>query len=1800
MLLELNESVLSVLLKADIVIASPGHPSQADFPTMVTIMYMLRRGNRMETLTAVKQLTMLCCGAESYVDTATKVVIKPSAMKEMWAAGALQNILSALTRCADLDWPEVEMLICRVVSVLVTHEEDWALLIKHAFEILTALQVLITKVPHLAVRSEQVCDVDALVAASLAKLSLVLCAEWGKATIPLSIFASTTGATEVDRAREVLRATSNRGVNRSVKQVVDPSITLETVLSIIITMCENALLTSGTRNYSDDASNPSDSNISAIDGLVRCLPLLSNSAAVLCSIALCNLAEVPQCVAALVQGGALKLLKAWLELGTDLMNGVWDALRREREKEMEPIKDKVEQDENLSIFRLLRSKEYVQAFELITNAASAVNYLVGGSDILGDKSQSTSDYTAGFIYAQVMGEGLPLALVRLVSASVFDFTISVARDRNTKSSSNAQPGGRKFNIDNDRDNAELFHLMRMLTVPAAIAAAKEKEKEKEKASIDRPPMTHILPRAAAVHLAQALSQLSSRVQSRAHLQGIGAPFALLRLFVSATFRSTGIGRLGKYPPATVSKSEESPHLSSLNERRRGSNTSALIYWDENDREVHDDDEDDNRDNPNMINNTLSNDEEMRHDYFANAILSWSLDKQCCKLPKGTDGKKSPKQPAGDFLANHDITYLKAMTTSCLDALTNFLADDLAMRLRMRAHSSDVPVTFRPSSPPHFFSSKSPLTEVMSHTSVVDSLKLAVSLLPQGQARLAVLRTVASLTDWPLVLEAMIEQGIITELVIISQTRSRTHAATQSQTSSSTRVVHGDSPQIVTPRPSKRGVSFVSFFQGGSPRGSIASATSTHSNSSTTSSDRPNDRSNNNLSIQKPSSLNRQTSSDAEQMTDYDQYSSGRQCSISEDQSPINDIINRSIIIHSSCEAKCSGGTNMNNLQGDLHTSSSSPHVPRRGSCEAEPVFGPELVTEETMCLCFSLANAATSSRTCALALFNSGLMTIMLRLGTSPNLEIVRQALKCASAMCIVRVAQASLGQSSDQRLADLKAKQYQTEMYSKALHVFTIALSNPSSLVQLEAVRGIANIAAVDEQMCDQAVAGSLRTIISMLLDATCDRDTRSASEDVLKAVGFIGGMRDLEVCQFDVELLGEWFTIKKSMPPQLLARKLVTHWIEDLFNGAQPVPVVINSNTANNALNIPTTPVPLLQWPASAPSSAPNSRSGSPVLGRSQNFWNTGGSGNSSAGSNTNIRQGTGIKSEKTLLQTAKSELQRRFTDSISKFVPFCMGGSAAARVIREEEEEDQEMREIGLDLRSPLASSNTSNPYGLYEGMDCPPDGVFNLMDIFYPSHLQQVLLMDMVSFLSDPALESLICWNRPDYYEDDNIDDCNLCDSENEQEVDNDAVLFKTQQGLRHIGPKGDFDRTSARLSLPIPFSLNALLLPMRCYVSFTRVGRVIERIVEQGGDLQPFSLVFRDSYFDGDSHASLLSTLRRCGRIVTLSFANYKNVEIERDSRMGWIVGNLPPSIRFVSLRNILSTESIQTLCILLRKQNLSFLEAPQSFPWNYNPLPVDPSNKLNSGVTNSIAKNLERNIQNDVTAALLPGRSCAPLGLQGLAITHSTFTQADIKYLCDLLEPVVIANKKSSHTPRSSGDKERDDNKDNKNSKSSSTQSHPRGLRYLDLGFNRMGCTNCSDILRAAARGDIESLDLAGNFTQRGGPILRAVLETLVAMPVNNQSSGKSDGDEISSDGEDSDGGLSPNGSSGVGHGKTANNFKSNCPFRSRSNDALTLRLPRHPVSLSTCHLKHLVSTMLKYLITSQHNCLFQEHRNIK
>ena len=58
----------------------------------------------------------------------------------MAAVGALQSLLSMLSRSGE--WPEVEVEISKIVCVLVTYEDDWSLLQRSAYVILSSLYSL--------------------------------------------------------------------------------------------------------------------------------------------------------------------------------------------------------------------------------------------------------------------------------------------------------------------------------------------------------------------------------------------------------------------------------------------------------------------------------------------------------------------------------------------------------------------------------------------------------------------------------------------------------------------------------------------------------------------------------------------------------------------------------------------------------------------------------------------------------------------------------------------------------------------------------------------------------------------------------------------------------------------------------------------------------------------------------------------------------------------------------------------------------------------------------------------------------------------------------------------------------------------------------------------------------------------------------------------------------------------------------------------------------------------------------------------------------------------------------------------------------------------------------------------------------------------------------------------------------------------------------------------------------------------------------------------------------------------------
>lgn len=90
--------------KKQVVINNNDNQTVLQQPTMGSIVYMLCRGNRIDTLKAVKQLIKVCCGVDSYDILTNTWTVKLSTMKEMRAARTLQTLLSTFARCSDWNW----------------------------------------------------------------------------------------------------------------------------------------------------------------------------------------------------------------------------------------------------------------------------------------------------------------------------------------------------------------------------------------------------------------------------------------------------------------------------------------------------------------------------------------------------------------------------------------------------------------------------------------------------------------------------------------------------------------------------------------------------------------------------------------------------------------------------------------------------------------------------------------------------------------------------------------------------------------------------------------------------------------------------------------------------------------------------------------------------------------------------------------------------------------------------------------------------------------------------------------------------------------------------------------------------------------------------------------------------------------------------------------------------------------------------------------------------------------------------------------------------------------------------------------------------------------------------------------------------------------------------------------------------------------------------------------------------------------------------------------------------------------
>ena len=203
----------------------------------------------------------------------------------------------------------------------------------------------------------------------------------------------------------------------------------------------------------------------------------------------------------------------------------------------------------------------------------------------------------------------------------------------------------------------------------------------------------------------------------------------------------------------------------------------------------------------------------------------------------------------------------------------------------------------------------------------------------------------------------------------------------------------------------------------------------------------------------------------------------------------------------------------------------------------------------------------------------------------------------------------------------------------------------------------------------------------------------------------------------------------------------------------------------------------------------------------------------------------------------------------------------------------------------------------------------------------------------------------------------------------------------------------------------------------------------------------WSLAFRDSFFHGEFIMTLVNTLRSLPQISSLSFVSKSPQD---DSELGYLGGNVPSTVRFLSFQNALSSASIDAFCTYLKAQNVSFQRT---------------HSKANT----------------------------ASPGLTGLAISHTSLTSHDVLNICTLLKENSRDDSQGSNTPT-----EEDSSKIEapgmtlQGGLCGSSHCRLNGLRYLDLSHNKLSDEQCSNILSASMHTSLEGLELKGNYIHRG------------------------------------------------------------------------------------------------------------------
>ncbi|KAJ1444151.1 hypothetical protein B484DRAFT_388927, partial [Ochromonadaceae sp. CCMP2298] len=500
-------------------------------------------------------------------------------------------------------------------------------------------------------------------------------------------------------------------------------------------------------------TDPIDQDEILSQGAVFFSPLMRvDSAAVLCSAAMCSLAEVPQCRPGLVSSGALRQIRAWLEIGTDVLaqarvlcsNKLSSPNRGQRGKRGKRAAPESEAlRESCGAFM----EAFGPAYELISNAAAALMYLCGGDDIRFPAQSEVvlvvggRDYIVGWIDAQILAERLPAVVVRMIHTSI-----------------------------------------------EALPCTEGKSATRS-----------VLPAAVGMHLAQTLFQLCSRVQNRHQLKSMDIPYTLCILFENITTQTKLITNSPFYQHQRDQREKEQREKGEQRDEHESPQTptagpagpspgptasGAQEREDPNRSKVHPEDDiyayifhfggiysrnigreglrRESSEHLPLLSIEKRRGRRGREDSTGAGLgglgaghrhghaLPDAPEQAPCtqkarpryvigKTYSSTCGQTQTTMPPmslfQDIVSEDLLPLMSSVTSSCLEALTHFFTDEMSKLPFGQAEELG-------------FGSAFSIADLMCSEHMIDAIKMASSFLPRGEGRLAALRVVSALTEWP--------------------------------------------------------------------------------------------------------------------------------------------------------------------------------------------------------------------------------------------------------------------------------------------------------------------------------------------------------------------------------------------------------------------------------------------------------------------------------------------------------------------------------------------------------------------------------------------------------------------------------------------------------------------------------------------------------------------------------------------------------------------------------------------------------------------------------------------------------------------------------------------------------------------------------------------------------------------------------------------------------------------------------------------------------------------------------------------